>query len=454
LLSRRVFNTVSFRLAALCAFQFAVILIALMAFNYISTRQTLEEQLRSRVHDDLLDVMREIEGGGPDSVVAEINDRVSEPFFDDIYFFASDATGTKVAGNVDNIPRKEGWQVLRVDTIDTAAPGAKDTVWGEGKLLSDGTFAFVAKSAQPLYATEHSLIISYVGSALFAGILALFVGVIISRGFINRIDAINNASRTIISGDLDQRIPINGSSDEIDRLSANLNHLFDSNQALIDSNRQVTVNIAHDLRTPLTRLRNKLESASKQPKLGKAHVAKLKSAIEESDQLLATFSALLRIAQIDAGTRKRKFVRINLSTLGQQVFDIYQPVADDAGRKLKSEISPGVYCMGDKELLMQMCVNLVENAIRHTPKGTAISLRVSRPSRLEIADRGPGIPEDQREKVLERFFRLESSRNTPGSGLGLSMSSSIANLHEAALKLSDNNPGLQVSVDFPPSAAS
>jgi len=182
----------------------------------------------------------------------------------------------------------------------------------------------------------------------------------------------------------------------------------------------------------------------------KALRSEIDSSITESDQLLATFAALLRIAQIESGSRKKAFARVNLSELGERVFGIFQAVAEDEGKKLQADVTPDVYCDGDGELLLQALVNLVENAIRHTPNGSTISLRIKPPAIIEVADDGPGIPAAQREKVLERFHRLDHSRSTPGNGLGLALVSAIASLHDTKVELADNGPGLRASLALQP----
>lgn len=419
-----------------------------MLFNYFATSHALEEQLRSRVRDDIIDVTPVGDENVRQTVLREITERTVQPFFHGTYFYASDASGQKIAGNLDFVPLKPGWQQI----VDEALPNAKTVrghdIWGEGKLLADGTFVFVGQDIYRLHMAEHTIILSYLGSAAVAGILALVAGVMLSRTFLGRIDAINATSIAIIKGDLKERIPTRGSADEIDRLSSNLNRLFDSNQALLDLLRQVTVNIAHDLRTPLSRLRNLLELTHQEARLTKSVQRNLELALSESDQLLSTFSALLRIAQIEFGSRKKAFARVNLSELGERVANIYQAVAEDEGKTLEADIAPNVFCSGDLELLLQLCVNLIENAIRHTPRGTSITLTIASPARLEVTDKGPGIPEDQRQKVLERFFRLDRSRSTPGNGLGLALVAAIANLHSSTIELGDNHPGLKAIVSL------
>jgi signal transduction histidine kinase len=446
LLNPRIFNTISFRLAALCALLFACCLAVLLVFNYYSTSAALEDQLRMRVHDDFTTFSAESSSEGTNAVVQEITERVSKPYDVGSYFYVASPAGTKLVGNLSAMQPNLGWQKL--------PPGfAKDKtheVWGQGKVFEGGFYIFVGQDAAHVVDARKNLVTSYLWSGLLAAVFALAAGLLLSRSFLKRIDAINDTSKSIIQGNLKERIPLRGTSDEIDQLSGNLNRLFDSNQSLLESLKQVSSDIAHDLRTPLSRLRNKLEEARTSAKTVKALKGGIDSAIEDSDQLLATFAALLRIAQIESGTRKTAFTILNLSEVAEKICGIYQAVAEDEGKVLECKITPNISCLGDKELLFQLGVNLLENAIRHTSSGTKITFSILAPATLQVADNGPGIPVDQRSKVLERFHRLDQSRSTPGSGLGLAMVAAIAHLHHTNIDLEDNQPGLKASVKFQP----
>ncbi len=446
----RLFNTISFRLAALCAGLFAICLAVLLLFNYFSTSAALEEQLRARVHDDFNTFVTEADTEGSDAVIQEITERISKPYNLGSYFYVIGPAGNKIIGNLKAVAAVPGWQKL---DAALAGHGEKDSdheVWGQGKFFVGGYFIFVGQDAYRVVVARKNLINSYLWSGLLAGLLALLAGVVLSRGFLSRIDAINDTSLAIMKGNLKERIPLRGTSDEIDQLSGNLNKLFDNNQSLLESLKQVSTNIAHDLRTPLSRLRNKLEDARNTTKTVNALHGRIDESIVESDQILSTFAALLRIAQIESGSRKSAFTRVSLSEIAEKVGSIYQAVAEDEGKTLALKITPKIFCNGDSELLFQLCVNLIENAIRHTKSGTIVRLCVTAPAELCISDNGLGIPAHQRGKVLERFHRMEESRTTPGSGLGLALVAAIASLHDTNIKLEDNHPGLKASVVFQP----
>lgn len=449
-LNTRIFKTSSFRLAALCAALFAAILALLLVFNLLATNHALEDQLRSLVTEDFNSFSDDADAEGTDAVIKEISDRVSKSTFPGSYFYVADSTGKRLVGNLNDVPLSLGWQKLPSTSIERPGRELAHEVWGQGKIFPGGYFVFVGQDAYRVNVAERTLVMSYLWSGILASLSALAAGLVLSRGFLSRIDAINNASQAIMQGNLKQRIATRGTSDEIDNLSGNLNRLFDSNQALLDSLRQVTVNIAHDLRTPLSRLRNKLDDMNRQRALPQRFKNHLTEAIIQSDQLLATFAALLRIAQIESGSRKKVFAIVSLTDLAEKVFAIYHAVAEDEDHKLVAKISPNINCLGDEELLLQLCVNLVENSIRHTPKGTIISLQVETPAQLVVIDNGPGIPAEQRDKVQERFYRLEQSRTTSGNGLGLALVAAIAALHDTKLVLDDNAPGLRAVIDLQP----
>ena len=215
----------------------------------------------------------------------------------------------------------------------------------------------------------------------------------------------------------------------------------------------MSTDIAHDLRTPLSRLRQRLELACHREPTVHGLRAVIDASIRDTDAILDTFSALLRIAQIEAGTRKAGFAAVALSELLDGLVETYQPLAEEQGQELRSRVSPGLAVHGDRELLTQLFVNLIDNAIGHTPRGARIDIAAAAEGggvRVVVSDTGPGIPAEFRRKVLQRFFRLDASRSTPGSGLGLSLAAVVANLHGAALELEDNAPGLRCVVSFPP----
>ena len=273
-----------------------------------------------------------------------------------------------------------------------------------------------------------------------------------SSGLLRRVEAISSTSRAIISGDLSQRIAIHGSGDEFDRLASSLNDMLDWIESLIEGMRQVSDNIAHDLRTPLTHLRQRLENVRIKSRSGAEYEAAIDRSIADTDAILQTFGALLRIAQIESRAQQLAFAELDLSEVLTTMVEVYEPAAQERQQRLLSRIDPGLITYGDRELMAQMIANLIENAIRHSPAATSIEVSASRSGdgvKIIVADSGPGIPECEHERVFQRFYRLDRSRATPGSGLGLSLVAAIATLHRVKIRLDDNRPGLRVSIEIP-----
>ena len=454
--SRRIFKTASFQLTLLFGVIFAVSFLALFFITYWTVTAALSNQMKAEVHAQLQVLAEEAASDGIDTITQDIVERTALSGSNAGYFYLVDAQGRKLAGNIDIPERHIGLQEAGLHTPEAlAAPSADDDdhqIWGEGIRLADGSYLFAGQDAFRLLTAQEAIIGSFAWSASIAFLLAMIAGVLASRGFLRRIDAINVASLAIIGGRLKERISVHGTSDEIDRLSANLNRLFDSNQALLESLKQVSASIAHELRTPLSRLRHGLEESRSKSGTVKTYKAVIDAAIRDVDETLAIFAALLRIAQIESGSRKAAFKTIDLTHVFERVVQAYGAVAEDGGKELAADLEHGISFFGDAELILQMLVNLVENAIRHTPPGTRIVLSCRRLDGgiiAGVADSGPGIAADQRHKVFEHFYRLEGSRTTQGSGLGLALVSAIARLHGVTIQLTDNAPGLKVALAFP-----
>jgi signal transduction histidine kinase len=344
-----------------------------------------------------------------------------------------------------------GWYELPIPPQPGDDTDSSDTLMAQGQVLSNGWFLVVGQDTDQFTDFEDLILNVAAGSLATAFALALIGGLATSASMLRRVTAITDAGRDIMRGNLARRIALRGSSDEFDRLSANLNEMLDRIQMLMEGLRQVSNDIAHDMRTPLTRLRQRLELArTKATTVGDYETA-VDKAIAETDEILDTFGALLRIAQIEAGTRRAAFTDVDLSGVLQTIVETYAPVAEDHEHGLASRIAEGVTVQGDRQLLTQMIANIVENALRHTPAGTHIEIELTAASApvCTIRDNGPGIPEPERQKVFRRFYRLDSSRATPGSGLGLSLVAAVAELHRIVVEIGDSQPGLWVTLRFP-----
>ncbi len=311
----------------------------------------------------------------------------------------------------------------------------------------------VGMSGKEIHELEEIALAAFGWSSIFVMALALTGGAIIAARAQRRLDVIGKTMDDIAHGDLGARIPLIGNGDDIDQLSADVNQALARLSSLVEGMRQVSTDIAHDLKTPLNRLKMTIETAATNSERGLPVSEELAAALAESDCIDETFSALLRIAQIESGVRKSRFMTIDVADLLQNLVDIFREVAIDAGQSLSFERQGAVEApiLGDRELLTQMFANLIENAIRHCPKGARIDCALGLDRRhvtARVADNGPGIPEFEHENVLRRLYRLDKSRTTSGSGLGLSLAKAIADLHDASLQLSDNAPGLCVTVQF------
>jgi signal transduction histidine kinase len=270
---------------------------------------------------------------------------------------------------------------------------------------------------------------------------------------LRRIEAINRTSREIMAGDLARRVPASGSGDDIDQLAQNLNAMLDRIEGLMEGIRHVSEGVAHDLRSPLTRLRNRLETARLSGRDPEDQRRLIDASIADADLLLATFNALLRIAEAQSGRARAGFTAVDLTILARDVVELYEPVAHEKDQQLIAAIDADVTAMGDRHLLSQAFANLIDNAIKYTPAAGRIEVALRATpagAAFSIADNGPGVPTEYRDKVLERFFRLDPSRSTPGTGLGLSLVAAVVELHAANLLLEDNRPGLRITIAFPP----
>ena len=457
---RRLLRSSGFRLAAFYAGVFAVSLGLLLSALYWTVSNALEQQVRDSIQTEMSALIATFANEGAASLFNEITERESvPPDRGGIYFLALDAKGL-TAGNIAITTRSDGWQTLPPGAVPDPAssnPARTDEdhrFMGLGKHLPDGSYLLVGGDVFRMLSAQESILTAFAWTAAIGVMIACLGGLLVGRRILHQINLINSTARAIMGGNLRQRIPTRGTADELDRLSASLNAMLDRIQALLDSLQHVSSNIAHDLRTPLGRLRQSLESSLGHATTVPDFRAAVEEAIGEADTLLNTFSALLRISNIEAGARRAAFRHISLSDVFTRVADAYGAVVEEGGRSLTTAIQPDVTMSGDFELLVQMLANLVENAIGHTPEGSQIVLTLRQEGdgaiRASIADNGPGIPVAEHEKVFERFYRMDASRSSPGTGLGLSLVAAIAQLHHIEIKLEDGAPGLTVSLAAPP----
>jgi signal transduction histidine kinase len=448
----RLLRTSTFRLAALYLVLFAASVLALLAFIYLSMAGFIEQQTEATIRAEMRGLREQYDQRGLNGLVEVVRARSAAPRGNSLYLI-TDRALAPVVGNLDSWPSghetRPSWITFSVQ--NPAQEGEIDNVLASVNVLPGGFHLLVGRNLRDADAFRRRTTITLGWAALLTLALGVAGGFFMTRNMLARVEAVNRTSERIIRGDLSQRVPLTGSGDEFDQLAANLNNMLDRIERLMLGMRQVTDNIAHDLRTPLARLRARLEvTLLERPDVNRFAEA-LHETIAEADRLLGTFNALLSIAEAEAGARRDSMAVVDLAAIARSVAELYEPVADEKGLALTVEAEPGIVVQGDRHLLSQAVANLLDNALKYTPSGR-VSLSV-RPAgnrvRLEVADTGPGIPADRREAVFDRFVRLEGSRSTPGNGLGLSLVRAVATLHGGEVWLEDNGPGLKAVVMLP-----
>lgn len=445
----RLIRTGSFGLALLYAILFATSAVILGFIVYWTVQSSMDRQLAARIDAEINLLKGELRTEGPEELVREVQER--DNFFDALEYALANADGTMLAGSLPAVPVTLGWRDVGIrgqQPVNDAKSFRIKTV------LLDNGFRLAVGADLSSKGDIRRAFLEALGWALLAFlILSLVGGVLLSSAFLRRVDTIVQTVEAIIDGNLGSRVPLRGTNDNFDRLSASLNRMLDRIQLLMESLSQVSNDIAHALRTPLGRLRQKLEAASASSQANSECTRTIEAALVETDNILDTFSALLRIAQIESGTRTEGFCEVNLSELFEEISEAYSAAAEDEGKILTTNIAPSLKCLGDRDLLAEMLANLLDNAIRHTPPGAHIEVSLAnRGSQFVagVADDGPGVPEMERERVLRRFYRLEPSMSVPGNGLGLSLVAAVAELHAMQLSVGDNAPGLRMTMTFDP----
>lgn len=450
----RLLHSTGFRTGLGYAALFGVSALILFSVVYWQTVGDMERQLRAAIDGDVQSLMADYHNGGHQALRQAVADRLATARSNtEGWYLLLDSHGTVLAGNLPPLPRDPGWAEVQAPGggagTDTSEPGEGHAVYGRGLRLADGSFLFVGQDAHPLEEMRELMVAALSWGLGVTLLLAALGGAVMGAGALRRVEVINRVAGEIVHGDLARRIPVRGSGDEFDILAEHLNYMLARIQHLMEGMRQVTSDIAHDLRTPLGRVRQRLEAARREATTLVEYQNAVDQAIQETDQIIATFAALLSIAQIESGSRRARFADVDLTTALDTVLDAYAPVAEESGHTLHAELATGIHIHGDRDLLVQAFANLIENALHHTPSGGRIEVSLTAMGNgciVTVADNGPGIPAEARDKVTQRFYRLEASRSTPGSGLGLSLVAAIADLHDAKLELSDNQPGLRVTL--------
>jgi len=451
-------QTQAFRIVLVYVLLFALSVTALLFFTYWNTRRTLDDQTDQIIEADITGLNEQYQHFGLPGLVETV--RLRSLHQGQALYLLADGLHHIVAGNLEFWPQVSQTAPGSMVEFDYERPvdGKMESRRARGRIFSlAGDFVLlVAQDVHDRYLTERMFTTTLPWTVLLILLLGTAGGALVSRRMLRRLETINRTSGEIIAGDLTRRVPLNGSGDEFDALAENLNRMLDRIERLMKGLREVTDSVAHDLRTPLNRLRNRLEESVARLNDSGTQAGEIERAIAETDQLIGTFNALLLIAETDAGTTRAAMSALDLGSVAADVVELYEPLAEE--KKLALTLAPGsaVAIEGNRSLIAQALANLVDNAIKYTPAGGKVRIRVAIAETgvdLSVTDSGPGISLADRPRVTERFVRLEASRNSPGTGLGLSLVAAVAHFHNAELVLEDNAPtGLKAVLRFPRTA--
>ena len=451
--TQRLVRTHAFRLAGLYFAVFVLSVLGVLFFVYWTSADFVERQTETTLDAEISGLAEQYAQRGLSGLVQIVAARSAGDRGDGMLYLIANRDGRPLAGNISGWP--EGTPTASGSLsfqVEVAGKGREESHPARGKLFAipDGYRLLVGRDISDAAAFRDRVKTTLVWSGLLALALGLVGGTLMSRNMLRRVEEVNRTAERVIAGNLSDRVPRLGTADEFDQLAANLNSMLDQIERLMAGMREVTDNVAHDLKTPLARLRARLELALLAPGDRSAQAEAIRGAIGEADRMLATFNALLSIAEAEAGVRTDFAETLDLAELAGAVAELYEPVVEEKGFAMRREGVPGVLIRGDRHLLSQALANLLDNALKYGDSEIVVAVsRDGGHAVLEVRDRGPGIPEREREAVFDRFVRLEPSRSTPGNGLGLSLVRAVAHRHNATVRLADNRPGLKVRLEFP-----
>jgi signal transduction histidine kinase len=444
----------TFRFALVAIGLFGVIVLALFSYVYLSTASYVRSRADRAIATEQTILQRAYDRGGPGDLIAMIRQRIADQHFQNSVYLLTDPSFAPIAGNLKVWPStllSEGWQNFRAQEWKPDAAN-RPLLRGVSKTLPGGEHLLVGRDIEDLDAFARDI-----KAALMSGIglvfaLAGVAGVMVTRRTVGRIEAINATSRAIMQSGLDKRIPLRGTGDEWDQVAKNLNLMLDRIEILMQEVRQVTDNVAHDLRTPLARMRGRLEKAHHRQRDSEYDQALIDDTIASLDAVLRIFSSITRIAQIEANAQTVAFRTVNIAEVMNEIVELYDAAAEEKGIRLSCVGDERVFVTGDRDLIFDAVANLVDNAIKHGRTAGQVTVEVAEGSDtaaiVSVADDGPGIPAAEYPNVFKRFYRLERSRLAPGNGLGLSLVAAVARLHGARIEMLDNLPGLKVRLLF------
>lgn len=440
----------------------AFLIISFVSFGYLgwNARRVIENEINSTIDAEIKGLAEQYGQGGMRRLVMLIERRSQQPGAS--LYLLTNSAGQRIAGNISSIPVS----VLQTaGTYETHYQPQEDSERGESRamvksfVIPNGFRIVVGRDVEDRNRARDAAQRTFryaLGLMVLVGGLA---GLLIARRVLKRVDAMTETTQRIMAGSISDRLAVTGSGDELDRLAVNLNAMLDRIHELMKGLQQVSDNIAHDLKTPLTRLRNRAEDALRNGENPEALKKALENAIDDSDGLIRVFNALLTIARLESGNAQPDMISFDIAAMLRDMIELYEPVADEAKISLDADLPESLFVTGNRELIGQAFANLIDNAMKYaapdnqTGGKVMISARAANGNAIcTVADTGPGIPPEDRERVLKRFERLETARSQPGFGLGLSLVAAVAKLHNASLLLEDNLPGLRVSLKFPLSA--
>lgn len=462
--ARLMFRSTAVRLSALYILLFALCAAFLVFYVTAMSERLLAQQTRQTLQEEVQDIERAYERGGINLLLRMMERRARQPGAN-LYVIAG-PNGEMLAGNVASVQPgvldEQGWTKFpfSYEPYSEAAGSRRHLAVANVLLLDNGLRVMVGRDLGDPNRFRGLVRRALMVALAIMGFGALVIWFGIGRNALKRIDRMSAASQKIMAGDLSQRLPVGKSGDEFDRLSDSLNAMLGRIEKLNEGLRQVSDNIAHDLKTPLTRLRNKAADALAEKREDVRRSA-LEGIIAESDQLIRTFNALLMISRVEAGSIAAEMSDVDLSAISADSAELYEPVAEEAGLSLTTALEPGLIVRGNRELIGQAIFNLLDNAIKYAAGGKGepkVGVKLAKKDgtfRLSVCDNGPGIPAEKRDEVLKRFVRLDESRSKPGTGLGLSLVEAVMELHGGSLELSSTHkenteaPGLTVTMVFP-----
>jgi signal transduction histidine kinase len=464
----KLLRTTAFQLTLVYLVVFALFAAFLLGYFAFNTRRLINEQIATIVNDETQLLQAQYNQAGIRRLVGIVEVRSRRP--GSSLYLVTTPIGEGLAGNVGSLEpgvlESQGWVETAYRRLEEPE-SAEHTALVRVTLLPGGIRILVGRDLDERERMFHIITLAGRWSVAIVIVLGILGGLFVSRRVLRRVDAMTGTAKTIMAGDLTGRLPVIGSGDEFDRLAFNLNDMLARIESLMYGLKEVTDNVAHDLKTPLTRLRNRCEAALRSAKSEAEFRQVLEQTIEESEGLIRTFDALLMIARAESGEVRDGMSEFDAAEVARDVSELYAPLAEDKGLTLEVDVKQHAAVKGNRELVSQALANLVDNAIKYAAprekaadavNGAHSGIRVTadaEPDRivLTVSDHGPGIPTAERSRVVDRFVRLEQSRSQPGSGLGLSLVSAVARLHGGELKLEDNAPGLRARITLPRAAA-